>query len=74
MQSCVHSFFFFFFCATDRPTHLHERKGDGKRNILWGWPKTWFDYFWKSDISRLGPIKRLEIEYLPKMVNALLVV
>ena len=19
-------------------THLHEREGDGKRNILWGWP------------------------------------
>ena len=34
MQSCVHSFFFFFF--TDRPTHLHEREGNGKRNILWG--------------------------------------
>ena len=34
MQSCVHSFFFFFF----RPTHLHEREGDGKRNILLGWP------------------------------------
>ena len=36
MQSCVHSFFFFL---PDRPTHLHEREGDGKRNILWGWPK-----------------------------------
>ena len=24
MQSCVHSF---FFCPTDRPTHLHERGG-----------------------------------------------
>ena len=23
----------------NRPTHLHEREGDGKRNILWGWPK-----------------------------------
>ena len=22
----------------DRPTHLHEREGDGKRNILLGWP------------------------------------
>ena len=21
-----------------RPTHLHEREGDGERNILWGWP------------------------------------
>ena len=37
MQSCVHSFFFFF-VLPDRPTHLHEREGDGKRNILWGWP------------------------------------
>ena len=36
MQSCVHSFFFFL---PDRPTHLHEREGDGKRNILLGWPK-----------------------------------
>ena len=34
MQSCVHSFFF----LPDRPTHLDEREGDGKRNILWGWP------------------------------------
>ena len=34
MQSCVHSFFF----LADRPTHHHEREGDGKRNILWGWP------------------------------------
>ena len=37
--SCVHSF---FFCPTDRPcpllSHLHEREGDGKRHILWGWP------------------------------------
>ena len=22
----------------DRPTNLHEREGDGKRNILLGWP------------------------------------
>ena len=22
----------------DRPTHIHEREGDGKRNILLGWP------------------------------------
>ena len=36
MQSCVHSFSFFL---PDRPTHVHEREGDGKRNILWGWPK-----------------------------------
>ena len=38
MQSCVHSFSFLFFLP-NRPTHLHEREGDGKRNILWGWPK-----------------------------------
>ena len=30
---------FFFFFLPDRPTHLHEREGDGKRNILLGWPK-----------------------------------
>ena len=22
----------------ERPTHFHRRDGDGKRNILWGWP------------------------------------
>ena len=31
--SCVHSFF-----LPDRQTHLHEREGDGTRNILLGWP------------------------------------
>ena len=36
MQSGVHSCFFFL---PHRPTHLHEREGDGKRNILLGWPK-----------------------------------
>ena len=30
--------FVLFFSPTDRPTHLHEREGDGKRNILLGWP------------------------------------
>ena len=35
MQSCV--LFSFFFA---RPSHLHKREGDGKRNILGGWPKT----------------------------------
>ena len=30
---------FFFFFLPDRPTDLHERKGDGERNILCGWPK-----------------------------------
>ena len=28
----------FIFFLPDRPTHLHEREGDGKRNILLGWP------------------------------------
>ena len=37
MQSCVHSFYYFF--LLDRPTHLLESEGDGKRNILLGWPK-----------------------------------
>ena len=27
-----------FFFLPDRPTHLHERESDGKRNILLGWP------------------------------------
>ena len=30
--------FFFFFFLRDRPTHHHKRQGDGKRNILLGWP------------------------------------
>ena len=30
---------FFFVFLPDRLTHLHEREGDGKRNILWGWLK-----------------------------------
>ena len=30
---------FFFFFLPDRPTHPHEREGDGKRNIKLGWPK-----------------------------------
>ena len=34
MQSYVH---FSFFFLPDRPT---DPPGDGKRNILWGWPKT----------------------------------
>ena len=34
--SSTHSFFFFL---PDRPTHHHKRRGDGKRNILLGWPK-----------------------------------
>ena len=39
MQSCVHSFFFFF-CPTDWPTFTRG-EGDGKRNILWGWHKSY---------------------------------
>ena len=31
MQSSVHSFFFFL---PDRPTQLHERKGDGKEHFM----------------------------------------
>ena len=27
-----------FLFLPDRPTHLHEWEGDGKRNILLGWP------------------------------------
>ena len=36
ITSCVHSFLFLFFLP-DRPTHLLQREGDGKRNILLGW-------------------------------------
>ena len=32
--------FYFYFFITDRPTHFHETEGDGKQNILWGWPYT----------------------------------
>ena len=28
---------FLIFFLPERPTHLHEREGDGKRNILLGW-------------------------------------
>ena len=28
----------YVFSLPDRPTHLHEREGDGKRNILSRWP------------------------------------
>ena len=31
-------FIFIFFSLPDRPTHLQEKEGDGKRNILLGWP------------------------------------
>ena len=30
---------FIIFFLLDRPTHLLESEGDGKRNILLGWPK-----------------------------------
>ena len=38
MQSCVHSFYYYYFLP-ERPTHLRDSEGDGKRNILLGWPK-----------------------------------
>ena len=31
--------FILFFSLSNRTTHLYEREGDGKQNILWGWPK-----------------------------------
>ena len=42
---------------TDRPTHFHEREreGDGKQNILWGWPKPsqiWTK--WKSKLIHIA--------------------
>ena len=41
------------FFLPDRPTHLHEREGDGKRNILLGWPEQkkkidWVDLLFQS--------------------------
>ena len=39
LQAEIFSFFFFFFFFFARPTDS-KRRGDGKRNILWGWPKT----------------------------------
>ena len=53
MQSCVHSFFF----LPDRPTHLHEREGDGKGKILWGWPYIF------CKLSQFGQIVSEMIEF-----------
>ena len=33
-----HFFFFSFFFLSDRPTYVHKRQGDRKRNISWIWP------------------------------------
>ena len=33
----------FSFFLPNRPTHFHDREGDGKRNILWGWPKDFWN-------------------------------
>ena len=33
---------FILFFLPDRPTHHHKRQGDGKRNILLGWPNLYF--------------------------------
>ena len=38
----------FFFFLPDRSTHLHEREGDGKRNILSGWPDRWLIFLWQK--------------------------
>ena len=60
------SLFLFFVFLPDRPTHLHEREGDGKRNILLGWPKgiklliNFWDYFiiFRLDNSGLDLLER----------------
>ena len=31
------SAFFKKILPTDRPSHIHEKEGDGNQNILWGW-------------------------------------
>ena len=49
------SFFSFFFFLPDRPTHLHEREGDGKRNILLGWPRKNLHLYWRLlQMSKIG--------------------
>ena len=40
--------FILFFFLPDRPTHLQEREGDGKRNTLWGWPDRWLIFLWQK--------------------------
>ena len=37
--------FILFFFLPDRPTHHHKRRGDGKRNILLGWPPVFVIFF-----------------------------
>ena len=36
------------FFLPDRPTHQQEREGDGKGNILWGWPNHIYTRYWSS--------------------------
>ena len=67
MQSCVHSFFFFL---PDRPTHLHEREGYGKRNILWGLPKHKLAYIKPGgprDIKRIKGGRDENVNTLPEL-------
>ena len=48
--------FLFFFFLPDRPTHLHEREGDGKGNILLGWPKgNYFQWPTEHDVVTRSP-------------------
>ena len=55
---------FFFFCPTDRPTFTRGTEGDGKRNILLGWPKCSHGKF------KVSPVDRDEIqETRPKWWN-----
>ena len=58
MQSCVHSFFFFFARPTDPPSREGGRWETKHFMILWGWPKpienrpfshpAWFDWHFAS--------------------------
>ena len=54
--SSVRSLFPFF--LPERPTHPHEREGDGKRNIKLGWP--YDNYEWVSaKASTFFPKKKI---------------
>ena len=47
--SCVNFF------LPDRPTHLHEREGNGKRNMLLGWP---YQASQKTELYLISGLKR----------------
>ena len=52
----------FSFFLLERPTHPHEREGDGKRNIKLGWP--YDNYEWVSaKASTFFPEKKSRLQH-----------